>query len=351
MARRPLSSDHVPSHIVPVFVPGSPRLARMVAREPSAMAVRRFDVVRWYEEHGRGVRLTARHFGYSPDTVSRWVRAFAQKKMAGLEDKSRRPKTVRTPTTPSAVVIRIRQLRERYPRWGREKLRVLLSREGITVSGKTIDRTLARLRRRGELREPAVVRKARKQRLARSARPRRPAGLVVDRPGFLQLDTKDLREGGGRVYAFAAVDYLTRKRVLAAVPRITSDAGAAFFAQVQAGFPFPIWAVQVDGGSEFMGSFAESARDAGVAHYVNRPNYPQGQGRVERGFLTDVLEHFEVDGYPDSVAAARRQLDAWNVVYETIRPHQALGYLTPNEFYAEWRRQHANDAAAVSDMS
>ncbi len=47
----------------------------------------------------------------------------------------------------------------------------------------------------------------------------------------------------------------------------------------------------------------------------------------------------------------RRQLDAWNVVYETIRPHQALGHLTPDEFYAEWEREHANAAAAVSDMS
>ncbi len=330
---------------------GTARLVRIVGTAPSPAAERRLEVVRWYEQHGKNARLAARHFGYSPDTVARWVRAFAARGPAGLEDRSRRPKRVRTPTTPSAVVIRIRELRETYPRWGREKLRVLLRREGITVSGKTIDRTLARLRRRGELREPAVVRKARKKRLARSARPRRPADLVVDRPGFLQLDTKDLREGGGRVYAFAAVDYLTRKRVLAAAPRITSDEGAAFFAQVQAGFPFPIWAIQVDGGSEFMGSFAERAHAAGVAHYVNRPNYPQGQGRVERGFLTDVLEHFEVDGYPASVAAARRQLDAWNVVYETIRPHQALGYLTPNEFYAEWQREHANAAATVSDMS
>jgi transposase len=330
---------------------GTARLVRIVAAAPSPAAQRRLEVIRWYEQHGRSARLAARHFGYSPDTVARWVRAFAARGPAGLEDRSRRPRRVRTPTTPSAVVVRIRELRERYPRWGREKLRVLLAREGIAVSGKTIDRTLARLRRRGELREPAVVRRAHKQRLARSARVRRPAGLVVDRPGYLQLDTKDLREGGGRVYAFAAVDYLTRKRVLAAAPRITSEESAAFFAQVQVGFPFAIWAVQVDGGSEFMGSFAERARAAGIARYVNRPNYPQGQGRVERGFLTDVLEHFEVDGYPATVAEAGRQLAAWNAVYESIRPHQALSYLTPNEFYAAWQREHAHAAAAVSDMS
>lgn len=344
-------SDNASYRTKHLLIKGSFGLARLIAREPSAKAIHRRDVVRWYEEHGRRLRLAARHFGYSPDTVSRWVRAFAQEKMAGLEDQSRRPTKVRTPTTPSAVVIRIRKLRERYPRWGREKLRVLLAREGIVVSAKTIDRTLARLRARNELKEPAVVRKAQRKRLLRPARTRRPAGLVVDRPGFLQLDTKDLRAGGGRVYAFAAIDHFTRKRILAAAPRITADEGATFFGKVQAGFPFRIWAIQVDGGSEFMGRFAESAQAAGVAHYVNRPNYPQGQGRVERGFLTDVLEAFEVDGYPASVTAAQRQLEAWNVVYESVRPHQALGYLTPNEFYAAWQREHASAANAVSDMS
>ena len=30
------------------------------------------------------------------------------------------------------------------------------------------------------------------------------------------------------------------------------------------------------------------------------------------------------------------RLRAWNHVYEEIRPHAALGYLTPNAFYAQW---------------
>lgn len=328
---------------------GTTRLVRIVASAPSPAAQRRLEVIRWYEGHGRSARLAARHFGYSPDTVARWVRAFAARGAAGLEDRSRRPKQVRTPTTPSAVVIRIRDLREKYPRWGREKLRVLLAREGVSVSAKTIDRVLARLRRRGELKEPAVVRTAHKQRLAASARLRRPAGLVVDRPGFLQLDTQELRRGGP--FTFAAVDHLTRKRVVRAAGRITSAEGARFFEQARSGFPFPVWAMQTDGGSEFMGEFAAAAAAAGVAHYVNRPNYPKGQGRVERAFLTDDLEFHEVEDMPTSAAELEVKLSAWNQVYEEIRPHAALGYLTPNEFYAKWLREQAGAAASVSDMS
>lgn len=330
-------------------LPGTARLVRIVATGPSPAAQRRLEVIRWYEGHGRSARLAARHFGYSPDTVALGARLRGAR--SGLEDRSRRPKKVRTTTTPSAVVIRIRELRERYPRWGREKLRVLVGREGIAVSAKTIDRTLERLRRRGELREPRVVQKAMERRRARPARSARPAGLVVDRPGFLQLDTQDVRGDGSRAYTFAAVDYLTRKRVIAAASRITSGEGARFFERAQREFPFAIWAVQTDGGSEFMADFAAAAKAAGVAHYVNRPNYPQGQGRVERSFLTDVVECYEVDERPHGIDALERQLVEWNRVYEEVRPHQALGYLTPNEFYAQWLREQASAATPVSDIS
>ena len=55
--------------------PGAARLARLPA-ELSMEAKRRWKVVRWCEEHEGKVRLTARHFGYSPDTISRWVRSY-----------------------------------------------------------------------------------------------------------------------------------------------------------------------------------------------------------------------------------------------------------------------------------
>lgn len=347
----PRSKFRVPSglRLVTARVPYSRHLAAIGTAAPSPAALHRYDVVRWYEEHGQVVRLAARHFGHSPDTVSRWARAFADHGMRGLEDRSRRPRRVRRPTTPSAVVVRIRELREQYPRWGREKLRVLLRREGLAVSAKTIDRTIARLRARGELREPPAVRKAARARARASARPRRPAGLIVDRPGFLQLDTQDLRRGGP--FTFAAVDHFTRKRVTAAAGRITSANGARFLARALERFPFPIWAIQCDGGSEFQGEFALAAAAAGIAHFVNRPNYPQGNGRVERSFLTDDLEFHEVEELATTVEGLERQLIVWNRVYEEIRPHQALGYLTPNEFYAKWVAEQATAERSLSDMS
>lgn len=333
------------------ILPGAGRLARFPA-VPSPEAKRRLKVMQWCEEHSGRVRLAARRHGLSPDTVSRWLRAYRERGVAGLEAKRRRPKRVRQPTTPADVVLRIQALREQYPRWGREKLRVLLAREGIMVSAKTVDRTIARLKARGVLREPLRLSKAR-ARKARQERLRRPKELVVDAPGALvQMDTKFVALGDGKtVYEFAGVDYFTRKRVVGLAPSLHSQQGAAFLRRLVAEFPFPVQAVQSDGGPEFMKDFTAAAAELQVIPYLNRPNYPQGNGRVERAFRTDEEEFYQVEDQPADRGGLEAKLQAWNHVYETVRPHQALGYLTPDEFYEQWANEQRQRKEAVSDMS
>jgi transposase len=190
------------------ILPGAARLARLPA-EPSETAKRRLKVIQWYQEHGEKVRFTARHFGFSPDTISRWVRAYTLAGVPGLDPRSRRPWRMRQSTIPTDTVQRIQALREQYPRWGREKLRVLLEREGIHISAKSIDRVIHRLKARGVLREPLRLRREVRW---RQERLRRPSDLAVDHPGALvQVDTKQLATGQRKVvYQFGAIDYFTQ---------------------------------------------------------------------------------------------------------------------------------------------
>ncbi len=332
------------------ILPGATRLARLPA-ELSAEAKRRLDVIRWCEGHGGRVRLTARHFGFSPDTVSRWMRAYREYGPSGLEKGSRRPKRVRQPETPLLTVQRIQALREEYPSWGREKLRILLLREGISISAKSIDRVIARLKARGVLREPQRPRKAARPHRKRL---RRPPGLKVDCPGALvQMDSKQVQASTGKpVFQFGALDCFTRKRVVALAPRLTSQQGAAFLERVVATLPFPVQAIQSDGGSEFLGDFGRAVSELKLVHYFNRPNYPQGNGRVERSFRTDDEEFYQVEELPADLGGQESALLAWNHVYENVRPHQALAYRTPEEFYQQWlAAQHHRKEVALSDMS
>ncbi len=130
------------------IMPRVAALARLPA-EPSAEAKRREKAVLWYVDNGRRVRLTARHFGFSPDSISRWARAYDAFGLAGLEPGSRRPKRMRQPQIPLYVVQRIQAVREEYPRLGRKKLRALLAQEGVSLSAKSIDRVIRRLKARG----------------------------------------------------------------------------------------------------------------------------------------------------------------------------------------------------------
>ncbi|MFQ5473620.1 MAG: helix-turn-helix domain-containing protein [Dehalococcoidia bacterium] len=253
-------------------LPGAARLARLPA-EPSAEARRRSVVVKWFLEHDCRLRRTARHFAFSPDTVRRWVDGYERAGIRGLENGSRRPIHVRQPQTPPHVLQRILRLREANPGWGREKLCRLLAEEGISISAKSIDRAIARLKARGLLREPIRKRKANRPHLQRLRRPR---DLVADYPGALvQMDSKYVQLASGKtVFQFGAIDCFTRKRVVALSPKLTSRAGAQFLRRVVARFPFPVHAIQSDGGSEFLGEFVQATADLNLPHYFNRPYYP-----------------------------------------------------------------------------
>jgi len=330
------------------ILPGVARLARLPA-EPSSEAKRRWLVVNWYEQHSCNARLTGRHFGFSPDTVCRWVRRYRQFGVGGLETGSRRPRNVRQPETPPHVLQRILELREENPGCGREKLHRLLLAEGIRISPKSIDRVIVRLKARGVLREPALRRKAPKPHFKRL---RRPHDLSVEEPGALiQMDSKYVQLPNGKtVFQFGAIDCFTRKRVVDLAPSLTSEDGARFLHKVISGFPFPIRAVQSDGGPEFLGNFVSTAAELQLTHYYNRPYYPQGNGRIERSFRTDDDEFYHVYDLPADFGGIKDALLTWNHRYESWRLHQALGYLTPDQFYQQWLAQHQRKEA-VSDMS
>ena len=87
-----------------------------------------------------------------------------------------------------------------------------------------------------------------------------------------------------------------------------------------------------------------------MTHYFNRPNYLQGNGRIERSFRTDEEEFYQVEDLPADLGGLEQALLAWNRTYETVRPHQALGYKTPDQFYRQWLNNNKGKEA-LSDIS
>ncbi len=110
------------------ILPGASRLARLQV-ELSKKARQRLKWFDYYNSHDHNARLTCRHFDISPQTFYRWKRRYNPHNLRSLEDRSHRPKHLRQPTASVELVETVLRLRETYPRWGKDKLVVLVVRE------------------------------------------------------------------------------------------------------------------------------------------------------------------------------------------------------------------------------
>lgn len=319
-------------------IPRASRLAG-VGVELSREARRRLKWMDHYERTGRNGGLTARHFDIPRKTFWKWRKRYDPKDLTTLEDRSRRPRRVRRREWPWQLVEAVRELRERYPRWGKDKLAPLLRRAGWTVSVSKVGRILSDLKRRGVLRFPVRISRRFVRRMQK--RPyavRKPKDYRVEAPGdLLQLDTQEQRpEPGVTLRHYAARDTVSRWDVLAVHTRATAITARSFLFEILERTPFKVRALQIDGGSEFKAEFEEACRDLELPLFVLPPRSPKLNGRVERSHRTHEEEFYQCFDGELSVENLRPALLDWEHTYNHIRPHQALGYLTPAEWLAQW---------------
>jgi len=134
-----------------------------------------------------------------------------------------------------------------------------LRKQGLTISERTVGRILAYLERWGRVESlAAFLARARRGKVRRKAlRPyaqRKPKTYTVHNPGdLIQVDTLTVTLGPGEVIKhFSAVNLATRFSVAEVHTRATANLAAGFLVHLVARAPFPVKALQVDGGSEFM---------------------------------------------------------------------------------------------------
>lgn len=325
------------------IVPRVRYLSRVTQADISARAKVKLSWMEYYQKTGNA-RLTCRHFGISPDTFYRWKRRYSLHNLKSLEDnsKTRRPHNLRSPLVPPHIVEEIRSLRETYPRWGKEKITVLLRRKGYCISVSTVGRTIRRLKDRGVLREPLPNFISTKKRyLQRVWAGRKPEDYQINNPGHLvEIDTLDIRPFPGVVRKqFTARDIISKWDVLEVYGSATSSLAAKFLDTLILRAPFKIFAIQIDGGSEFKGEFELECQRWRIKLFVLPPRSPKLNGCVERSNRTHTEEFYEVNDFPTEIPALNKELKKWEHIYNTIRPHQALNYLTPLEYITQWRKQ------------
>ena len=107
--------------------------------------------------------------------------------------------------------------------------------------------------------------------------------------------------------------------------------------------PFPVKAIQVDGGAEFEAIFEEAGQRRGIRLFVLPPRPPKLNSGVERAHRTHTEEFYEVTDSTLAIDDLDKELLQWEVIYNTVRPHQALDYLTPLEFLEQPKKSERKE--------
>lgn len=320
-----------------------------------------------HREGGGNVSRAARKIGVSRTWLSlihsRWERAGRDPR--SLEPESRAPHhTENRRRVSKETENKIIELRKKYRPWGKDKLAVMLKRDWQRdASASTVNRYLHKHGlidpKLSEKNKRAWARKKEQVELRLKIRP--PAVIKDYQPGALiEKDMKFILKMGAFTnlekfkakenfwYQHTIIDSFTRIRGLGLARDADSKTAAAVQVEVEKRLPFAISCLNTDSGGENGGDFSERLDKKKIVHFFSRAGAPTDNPRVERSHLTDEVEFYRQGNSGRNFSEQSRALATWEHTYNCIRPHQALGYLTPMEFYALWK-QNPKEAYSIKD--
>jgi transposase InsO family protein len=273
------------------------------------------------------LKLAASSFNVSAKTAAKWVRRYREEGVAGLADRSSRPRRFRQPTS-ALLVERVEVLR-------RERWTGFRIARATGLSRPTVSRILRRLKL-NRLRDiepaPVVVRYEHAapgdllhidiKRLVRIARPsHRVTGNRRDKVAGIGAEFVHIAIDDHSRLAFAAI-YPDEKR--ASVLHFL-HAALAFYK----GYGIDFKAVITDNGVSYR-SFAwrDELKALGIKQRRTRPYRPQTNGKAERFIKTALNEWAYARTYQNS-AEREQHLAPWVHEYNWHRPHASLNLNAP----------------------
>ncbi len=131
------------STIYSTTLPNNAALARVRSVQLSKQARHRLNIIEHYLHKTRNVSLTCRHYAITSSYFYKWKARYNPKRLASLENRSQRPKHVRSSTYDYGLVKLIRKLRTDYPSYSSKKLHTILKRDyARLISAATIGRII-----------------------------------------------------------------------------------------------------------------------------------------------------------------------------------------------------------------
>ncbi len=241
--------------------------------------------------------------------------------------------------------------------WGKEKIARVLKRDyGINVNPNTVNKYLHKHQRISPKISLKNI-KAFEEKKKRDSEDIlfkvkfRPPRIIKDyAPGALmEKDMKYVAKPGQQYdagkhkenfwYQFTEIDSFTRIRAIEVTDKQDTQTAIALHKEAVRRLPFKIACENTDNGFENNNDFSRELKKEKVFHFYSNTGTPTDNPRVERSHLTDDLEFYSKGGnISNDLEEQKEKVKDWEDLYNLKRPHQALGYLTPMEFYKLWKR-------------
>lgn len=332
--------------------------------------------LRWlyllYYECDHNVTLSANKIGLSREWLSKIKSKFERNGQDPrcLEPESRAPyDTTNRNRIPLETEEKILEIRDQYG-WGKEDVSVVLTRDyGLTASPSTVNRYLHKHRRihpkisernrkawaEQKIRDKGQISLTIKYRSPKILKDYKPGALIEKDMKLVPTKAKMPRKIDNKHhlqdyfnYQHSFLDSFTRIKTMELSETPDSQNARKAYDKMKQRWPLAIGAVNTDSGGENGKDFKERLAKDEVIHFFSRTSTPTDNPRVERSHLTDDKECWTRGNGYLSTEQQRQAIRKWEYIYNYIRPHQALGYLTPMEFYQLWKENPAK-AYAIKD--
>lgn len=322
-----------------------------------------------YEQQKGNVTKTASNIGISRQWLSTLKSVFEKSghDPRVLEPESKAPRnTDNRKRIPKEIEGKILQVRGSTPGWGKEKIARILKRDyGIVTGESTVNRYLHKhgkinpkiseknqkaweRKKERETMEPKLKVKYRPPKAIKDYIP----GALIEKDMKLISKTSQISEKHRARenfwYQHTEIDSFTRIRTLELVAQSDSKTAVAAHRKATRRFPFAIACTNTDNGSENEKHFSRMLRADNVFQFYSNTGTPTDNPRVERSHLTDDKEFYERGNVYETFQEQRKASKQWEYIYNYKRPHQALGQLTPIEFYQLWKRD-PKEAYAITE--
>ena len=292
---------------------------------------RRVKILDFWQKHGTQAAKDA--FGVSHRTLYRWQATLVRDsgRLEALDQKSTAPKGRRRRKVLPEVEAFIIKERTEHPRIGKKKLRVLIGEEGIVLSESYVGRVISDLRKRNLLpsyRKLSFYARSGEHHERQQIRHRKLRRTVKR---GMELDTIVRFVGGIKRYILTAIDVEKKFAFAGAYTSHSSASAADFLRKLIMVCPFTIEELQTDNGSEFADHFATACTSLGLTHFHTYPRSPKMNPFIER-FNRTSWEDFIAQNRTllrNDLLAFNEKLVDWLLWYNTKRPHESLGLVSP----------------------